>query len=32
MNQYLPSLLIIAGTLVFAAAVTYWRMSYVVSD
>jgi hypothetical protein len=32
MNQYLPWLLIIAGVLALAAAVIYWRMSYVVSD
>jgi hypothetical protein len=32
MNQYRPWLLIIAGVLALAAAVIYWRMSYVVSD
>jgi hypothetical protein len=32
MNQYLAWLLIIACTLAVAAAVIYWRMSYVESD
>jgi hypothetical protein len=32
MNQYLPWLLILVGVLVVAAAVIYWRMSYVESD
>ena len=32
MNEYLPWLLIIAGILAVAAAVIYWRMSYVESD
>lgn len=32
MNQYLPWLLILVGVLVVAAAVIYWRMSYIESD
>jgi len=32
MDQYLPWLLIIVGILAVAAAVIYWRMSYVESD
>jgi hypothetical protein len=32
MNQYLPWLLIVVGVLALAAALIYWRMSYVESD
>jgi hypothetical protein len=32
MNQYLPWLLILVGIVALAAAVIYWRMSYIESD